>query len=328
MFCYSQNRSYDDCVRYKDSINNKLHFDNKPFLSKKYSTIKIKDTSEYYYYQGIVRQFDKNNYLILVSKKANEIVNNFRSCTLILPDWLITELYTQKGSLIKRTSVFYNKINSGEAYIFNKQKKAVPSEGIGDVLYKMKTEDFVKILEQNNITPKTTKMRTGSGGSVFIEKHITPSGCFWEYQLMFTYAPFISILVSDEEKKVVAKSFTTNPSDGNEDKTFEYSKLRDSILYPQKDGFIFFENQIIDLLKKNNVLETAVIIKKYIGRTWLVQTNIDPNGVLKYQPVLLLIDDKSGDILIDINRYPKDIYGEQKFINDFNTILKNRNQIH
>lgn len=165
--------------------------------------------------------------------------------------------------------------------MFNKQKKAFRPEGMGDILFKMKTEDFVKILEENNITPKTTKMRTGSGGKIFIDKHITPSGCFWEYQLMFTYAPFISILVSDTDQKVLVKSFSLNPKDGNEDKTFQYQITRDSILSSKNEEFTFSEDQIVGILKKNRITETSIKIKKYAGRTWLIQTNIDPNGVKK-----------------------------------------------
>lgn len=80
----------------------------------------------------------------------------------------------------------------------------------------------------------------------------------------------------------------------------------------------------------NNVIpwtSLQIILPKIISKlkiTWLAQTNINANGVSKYDPVLLLIDDKNGKILIDINKYQKNIYGEEKFIVDFNAILRNR----
>lgn len=310
------------CSRFIDSLNTS-YFEKTPVLSKKYKTIlvKQKDSSSTAYYTGIVRQFSKENYLVGKSSAFSKRINE---CGYKLSDWQITELYTQKGSLIKRMSVFYNTIQSGEAYMFGKQKKAFRSQGMGDVMFKLKTEDFVKILEQNSITPKSTKMRTGTGGKLFIERHITPSGSFWEYQLMFTYAPFISILVSDGEKKVLAKSFTLTPKDGSEEKTFEYQKARDSILYPKKDGFNFSEDQLMEILRKNNITKEAINFKKYAGRTWLIQTNVDPTGIKKFKPVLLLIDDISGKILIDINTYSKDLYGEEQFNQDFNKILIER----
>ncbi|WP_300675365.1 hypothetical protein [Soonwooa sp.] len=321
IFCFSQE---DKCKRFTDSLNAPF-FEKKLVLSKKFEKITIKPEDTLYgYYEGIAKQFSKDNYLII--RSSNSYIKRINQCVdYIYNDWHTVEYYTKKGNLVNRASVFYHSVRSGETYTFNKQKKAIRSEGMGDVLFKMKIEDFVKILEQNNITPRTTKMRTGSEGKIFINKHITPAGRFWEYQLMFEgVQPFISILISDATGKVVAKSYDMTPKDATNEMTTKYGEVKYFILYPKNDGFVFNENQIAEILRKNDINETAINIKKYAGRTWLIQTRIDPRGVKEYEPVMLLIDDTNGNILIDLNTYEKNIYGEEKFIKDFNAILLKR----
>ncbi|TXF74868.1 hypothetical protein [Chryseobacterium sp.] len=325
IFCFSQENK---CARIIDSINAPL-FEKKPALSQKIKKLAIKneDSLNWYYYKGLVNQFSRENYLIVRSSGSSKYTVPLQRCiSYVLLDWQTADYYTKKGVLAKRKQTFFDRISSERYLIFNKYK-AVPSVGLGDALFKMNLEGFIKILEENNITPQTTKMRTGrNGGKLFISKHITPSGSFWEYELMFTGDPFISVLVADSTKKAIVTTYDFELKNVNDEMVNEYYKIKDSILYPKNDGFILNENQIIEILTKNRINETAINIKKYAGRTWLVQTNIDPNGVKKSQPVLLLIDDKNGNILIDINKYPPDIFGEQQFINDFNTILRNRTE--
>jgi thiol-disulfide isomerase/thioredoxin len=185
---------------------------------------------------------------------------------------------------------------------------------------------FIKVLEKNNINPQTTKMRTGrNGGTLFIHKHITPSGRFWEYQLMFrdNLQPSPMILISDETKNVLVKSYDTDPTIKSEKKEESYFNLRDSILYPKKDYFILNESQIDEILRKKNYDKASYIVEKYANRTWFIHSDYNKNT----QPVMLLLDDISGKILIDINDFSKDLFGEEKFVENFNAILNKRKNL-
>ena len=82
------------------------------------------------------------------------------------------------------------------------------------------------------------------------------------------------------------------------------------------------QENIIEILKKKNYNVPYNEIKKYANRTWLIQADYQRD--FKTQPKLLLLDDVTGEVLIDINDYPKDLYGEEKFIQDFNKILIGR----
>lgn len=316
------------CKYIIDSLN-AAPFEKKPQLSHIYKKIYLtkEDTMGTIGYKGLVNQFNKENYLIMQSSAIKKYMVKLQSCiSYLLLDWQINELYTKKGSLVRRTTVFYNKLNSGEAYIFNKQKKAVRVSGLGDTLFKMKIEDFIKVLEENNITPQTTKIRTSIGQKFFMYKHITPSGCFWEFRTNNFYSDDptlnICILISDVTKKVIVKSFDADPRYLSPEREDRYDFVRDSIVYGKDVDFKLDDDKILEILNKKKFNGSTSKIEKYENKTWLIQT--DYNKDRNAKPMMLLIDDITGEILIDIDAYPKDLDGEEKFIQDFNKILIER----
>lgn len=277
-------------------------------------------------YNGLVGQFDKKNELFILHNNARVSVND--PCIKnIFPTWTIESSYDKNGNLRKKQLVYKYSTYGIDQLIFLSKKNTKPlkTENIGDNLFKLKFKDFINILSKNNVNENTVKNFLERTVSIY--KYVTPNGNYWEYY-MKDRDYYLMVLVSDETGEIVSKSFDTDPN---------YASRWPQYLEERKKFFridetynlneVDIKNIIKDYLGKdsenltfikNNGLSSGENYQQYINKTWLIISHYNNNRI---KPVLLLLDDKTKEILIDINNYPKNIDGETKFIKDFNELI-------
>lgn len=303
-------------------------YDKKIELSSNRDQISLKDTVNLYHYNGIVGQFDNKSKLFAKHENARILPADNSCIKVIVPTWTVEKLFNKKGILRKKQSIYkYSTYGVNQLFFpLDKNKKPFKINNIGDPLFKLKLDDFINILDRNGINKNTVKNFIGNAATIY--KYITPYGKYWEYYVK-TNENYLLVLVSDKTGEIIVKSFDTDPNYCS--KWAEYLNKRKEIFqndatYRLKESdlqYIFKEYVGINdstnyTLMKYEGLNSVEYFQQYISKTWLIKSNYNNNRI---KPVLMLIDDKTGQILIDINSYPRNIDGEEQFIKDFNELM-------
>ncbi|MBT2622510.1 hypothetical protein [Chryseobacterium sp. ISL-6] len=321
-----------------ESCNEKIEsyyssYDKKIGLSIEPNKINIKDTVAFFNnkYNGLVGQFDEKNKLFIVHENARVFPKDNSCVKIIFPTWTIENSFDKKGNLRKKQLVYKYSTYNIDQLIFplQRNKKPLKIENIGDNLFKLKFEDFINILDKNNINKNTIKNFIEKAVSIY--KYVTPYGNYWEFYIK-EKDHHLLVLVSDETREIVSKSFDSDPNFPSKwgeylDKRKEIFQIDSTYNLQEKDiqniikNYLKIEDSTNLIFIKSDGLNSGESYQQYVGKTWLIRSHYNNNRI---KPILMLLDDHTGKILIDINNYPRSIDGEEQFIKDFNELILRR----
>lgn len=302
-------------------IKVKDHFDKKLSLNKDFSKkLKSEDRMQLPENRGLFGQFTENNILYCedVEKPFINPHNHIQVYYRLLK-WNRNDCYNKEGKLVKKRMTFGTSTdNLQESYYLNAGNKIERGSSIGDVLFTSSADEILNVLENNGINPNIL-MSKGSILRFFFRKLTTPSGEFWEFMERSSASSGIAVLIADKTKKVVAKTFDTSPLSASNILTEEYQMKRHLLYFPVDFKFKMSESEVSKVGSSLAGGEENVHFFPISKKLWIL--DYWKKDSLNARGVMVVIDDETGEIILNSEEYSRDYLGEEKFQKEVNQLL-------
>lgn len=308
-------------------IKVKDYFDKKPILNKDFSRkMKSGDSMRLEYDSGLFRQFTENSMYCINTEQPFINPHSQTEANYKLLKWNRSHCYNKDGELVKKKITFgTNTDNLQESYYLNAGKKIEKGSSIGDVLFTSSVDEILNMLENNGINPNILMSKTRIPRFLF-RKLTTPSGEFWEFMEQSNTSSRIAVLIADKTKKVVAKTFDTSPLFTSSILTKEYDMKRYLLYFPVDFKFKMSQSEVLKVGSSLAGGEENIHFFPISKKLWIL--DYWKKDALNVGGVVLIINDETGEIILDSEEYSKDYIGEEKFIKEVNQLLLKYIKVH